>query len=244
MPVNVIGVIPCRLGSKRLPGKPLLRGRDGRTILNHVYDRAKAATSLDRVIVACPHDEPDIMDECLNIGAGSAWTTTGSLPTGLDRMAAVVRDMIDTYISVDIQCDQPDLDPAHIDRVVTMLQDCNGLDMATLGVECPGKDLWNPEIVKVVPPSPTWFGPALPQFLRGAPVLAPMQKAYRHIGIYAYRRAPLLYLAAMPQTWIEQKHELEQLRAVAACMSIGVEIVDEAAYPIDTPDAYRKWVHA
>ncbi len=235
-----IGIIPARLGSTRLPAKALALV-EGRTLIRHVVENARRARSLDRILVAT--DDERIAAEARLEGA-EAVLTRADHPSGTDRVAEAAGAVGDEII-VNVQGDEPEIDPAVIDAVVRLLEDDPELDLATAAAPLDRlEDFLSPHRVKVVRddrgralyfsrspiPHPRAADAREASSLPEAPA-----RALGHIGIYGYRRAALARLVALPPSPLELCEKLEQLRALQAGMSMGVALVAPARAGIDTP---------
>ncbi len=225
-------LIPARMASTRLPGKPLA-DIHGSPMIVHVWKRACEAKA-GRVAVAGA--EKEIVDAVVKAG-GEAVLTTPDLPSGSDRIfeAASKLDPDRRHdIVVNLQGDLPTLDPALVRAVVDALN-ASGSDIATLATEIRDEsERTNPNVTKaVIAATRGRLGRAL-YFTRAA---APWGEGplYHHIGIYAYRRKALDRFVAMPPSPLEMREKLEQLRALEAGMSIAVCIVDAVPLGVDTP---------
>ncbi len=227
-------LIPARMASTRLPGKPLA-DIHGAPMIVHVWRRACEANA-GRVVVAGA--EAEIVDAVVRAG-GEAVLTKPDHPSGSDRIfeAATLLDAARRHdIVVNVQGDLPTLDPALVRGVVDALVSSNA-DIATLATEIKDEaERTNPNVTKAViavEPNGTQ-GRAL-YFTRAT---APWGEGpvYHHIGIYAYRRKALDRFVAMPPSPLEKREKLEQLRALEAGMSIVVRIVDAVPLGVDTPD--------
>lgn len=235
--VSVTAIIPARFESTRLPGKPLA-DICGRPMIEHVYRRASAATMIDRVIVAT--DDARIAETVRSFG-GEARITRRDHPTGSDRLAEVAREL-DVPFVVNVQGDEPLIDPGLIDRMVTRLAGDSGLGIATAC--CPIRDPAehaSPHAVKVVVDArgdALYFSrsplPYRADDARAAGNEAPL--GWKHIGLYAYRHTALLALAATPPTPLERAEGLEQLRALETGIRIGVVETDTVPVGVDTPE--------
>jgi 3-deoxy-manno-octulosonate cytidylyltransferase (CMP-KDO synthetase) len=217
---SVLAVIPARYGSTRLPGKALL-DLAGRPMIEHVYRRASAATTLAGVIVAT--DDARIADVVAGFG-GVACMTSPDHATGTDRLAEIAA-AVPCGLIVNVQGDEPLLDPQVIDDVVTPLREDPTIAMGTAARRLtePG-DLDNPHMVKVVTDR---TGSAL--YFSRAPIpygrhTAAAPVARLHLGLYVYRRATLLHLAGLRPGRLEQAEGLEQLRALEH--GIRIHVVD------------------
>ncbi len=236
--MSTVAVIPARFASTRLPGKPLL-DRTGKPLIVHVVEQAMQCASVDRVIVAT--DDQRIMDAVTSAGR-EAMMTREDHPNGTMRIAEVVDQLGDEFeFIVNVQGDEPEIDPALIDAVVKRLRDGNE-PMATLaGPFAPDEDPANPNIVKVVT---NQYGQAM-YFSRspiphdrdggGGPLL-------KHAGLYAYRRAFLPTYVSLTPTPAEELEKLEQLRVLEHGHAIAVVVAPFDHVGIDTPEQYEAFV--
>lgn len=227
-------LIPARMASTRLPGKPLA-DIHGEPMIVHVWRRACEA-KLGRVVVAAA--EPEIIAAISKAG-GEAIQTDPEHPSGSDRIfeALTKIDAARLYrVIVNVQGDLPTLDPGLVRGVVETLGH-SGADLATLVTEIVEEsERTNPNVVKAVVAMTAGRheGRAL-YFTRAT---APWGEGphYHHIGIYAYRRAALERFVKLPASTLEKREKLEQLRALEAGMSIAVRVVDAVPLGVDTPD--------
>jgi 3-deoxy-manno-octulosonate cytidylyltransferase (CMP-KDO synthetase) len=228
---SVLAIIPARYQSTRLPGKALL-DIDGRPMIEHVYRRAMAARSIDGVVVAT--DDPLIVSAVERFG-GAALLTSPSHPSATDRLAELAVSLPCSLI-VNVQGDEPMLDPGVIDATVAaMLQDVS-IEMATAARPARDGELSNPHVVKVVTDRhgfALYFSRAPIPFVRDAPT---GDLARAHIGLYAYRREVLLRLAQLPPTPLERAEALEQLRALEHGIRIKVVDTTYESLGVDTPE--------
>jgi 3-deoxy-manno-octulosonate cytidylyltransferase (CMP-KDO synthetase) len=238
-------VIPARYASTRLPGKPLLR-ETGKYLVQHVYERACQAGAADLVVVAT--DDPRIEAAVAGFG-GRVARTRRDHPSGTDRVAEVAR-RLDADLIINLQGDEPLIDPASLDLLARLLRDDPDADMATLAVPLQSPEQFhNPGCVKVVCDAAgraLYFSRSPIPFVRdGRPdFLARPARFLLHLGLYAYRRAFLLRLAALPPAPLEQLEKLEQLRALAAGSRIRVGVVEHAGLGVDTYEDYQRFVAA
>jgi 3-deoxy-manno-octulosonate cytidylyltransferase (CMP-KDO synthetase) len=233
MPTNPIIVIPARLASTRLPGKPLA-DIHGEPMIVHVWRRA-IESKIGPVVVACA--ESEIADAITKAG-GQAVLTKPDHPSGSDRIyeALQIVDPDGNHDAVvNVQGDLPTIAPETIRAAYALLED-EGVDIGTLAVEITdASERGNPNVVKAVvelaPGAKT--GRAL-YFTRAT---APTGEAplLHHIGLYAYRRDALARFVSLPPSHLEQQEKLEQLRALAAGMRIDVAVVDAVPLGVDTP---------
>jgi 3-deoxy-manno-octulosonate cytidylyltransferase (CMP-KDO synthetase) len=236
-------LIPARYASTRLPGKPLLR-ETGKYLIQHVYERACQARCAGLVIVAT--DDDRIADAVREFG-GRVEMTRPDHPSGTDRVAEVAR-RIAADVVINLQGDEPLIDPASLDLLPELLRRDPDADMATLAVPIRSAEQWHdPTCVKVVRDacgralyfsrSPIPFArDAQPDFTRQPPLYL------QHLGLYAYRRRFLLSLASLPPEPLEEVEKLEQLRALALGRRIHVGVVEHAGRGVDTPADYERFV--
>ena len=235
--MNAVAIIPARYAAQRFPGKPLAH-ETGKPMIQHVWEQARAAKLVSRVIVAT--DDQRIFDACRGFGAEVAMTPA-SCATGTDRVAHVAAGLACDLV-VNIQGDEPELAPASVDALVELMRgsDC---PMGTLAY--PGTDVaqWrSPDVVKVV-----WAGGRALYFSRsglpyhrgnsGAP-----DRFWKHVGIYAYRKDFLARLATLPPSPLERTEMLEQLRVLEAGFPIAVAQAAADSCGIDTPAQYADFV--
>jgi len=228
---KVVTVIPARYASTRFPGKPLA-DLWGKPIIQHVWERTRAARLCQQVIVAT--DDDRIAAAARGFGAEVAMTRPDH-PSGTDRVAEVAGGMVADLI-VNVQGDEPLIEPASIDAAVAPLLADASIPMGTLC--CPIEDveeLANPNLVKVVCDQAgfaLYFSRLPIPFVREHGGRA---ARHRHIGLYVYRREFLLALAKLPPTPLEQAERLEQLRVLEHGHRIRVVTVPQAFPGVDTP---------
>ncbi len=233
--IEAVGVIPVRYRSTRFPGKALA-ALSGRPLIQHVYDRSVRARSLERVIVAT--DDQRILEAVRGFG-GEALLTSPEHPSGTDRLAEVAQ-RLEARIYVNIQGDEPLVEPQNIDALVAALQDHGEVDVATLKEPIHGgEDRRNPNVVKVVTDA---YGDAL--YFSRAPIPYGREGkaagSFRHVGLYAYRRQALLDFAAAPPSPLETSEQLEQLRVLEMGRRIRVLQARGCSVSVDTPEDLRR----
>lgn len=244
-PVSVVVVIPARYQSSRFPGKPLA-DIAGHPMVEHVYRRAKAASCVGAVLVAT--DDTRIRDAVEAFG-GTARMTATSHRSGTERLAEAASDLTSDVV-VNLQADEPLVDPDAIDLAVDALRTHPDLSIST--IRCPLasiSDLDDPNVVKVVVDT---HGYALYFSRRGIPFCQGADAgvsagAYQHVGLYAYRRDFLLKLAKLDPTPLEQTEQLEQLRALEHGYRIYTVEIAQELVGVDTPedlDRVRRLVSA
>jgi len=243
--MRVAVVIPARFASSRLPGKPLLR-ETGKYLIEHVYERACAAACAAEVIVAT--DDVRIRAAVESFG-GRVVMTRADHPSGTDRVAEVAAGLTADVV-VNLQGDEPQIDPAAIDLLAALLARDPGSDMATLAVPIADRDTYlSPNVVKVVCDDrgrALYFSRSpIPVVRDGEPDFAASPaRFFQHLGLYAYRRAFLARVAAAPPHPLEQSEQLEQLRVLGTGGTIQVGRVAHAHRGVDTPADYAAFVRA
>lgn len=232
---GVLGVIPARIGSTRLPRKPLLPIA-GRPLIEWVWRRASSVDGFDQLVVAA--DDPEIVDAVEAFG-GRAVLTRRDHTSGTDRIAEVVQreDFARFQSIVNLQGDEPFLPPSAARAVVQGVQ--SGWDVATAAVPIYNTEEWeDPSVVKVVRDDrggALYFSRA-PIPYDGTGSSAEDLRLLRHVGIYAFTRASLQRATALPRHPLEEREGLEQLRWLAAGLRIGVAVVDGGGPGIDTEE--------
>jgi len=237
---NVIGILPARWASTRFPGKPLHRIA-GRPLLWHAWQQTKKAKSLDAVIVAT--DDQRIADAAREFGADVAMTSPKH-PSGTDRIAEVAAQHAKASILVNIQADEPQMNPRIIDRLVQALRRDRRCGMATAAARLEEEDdrFRDPNVVKVVLDQDQYalyFSRAPIPVRRDHSTKRPAQPL-QHLGIYAYRRRVLLEFVRWQPTPLERTEKLEQLRALHHGVKIKVLITKSVTHGVDTPEDARK----
>jgi 3-deoxy-manno-octulosonate cytidylyltransferase (CMP-KDO synthetase) len=244
--MNPIVVIPARMASTRLPGKPLA-DIGGRPMIVRVLERAQAA-GLGRVVVAAAETE---IADAVTAAGGEAVLTDPALPSGSDRVMAALRAVDPERIHdvvVNLQGDMPTVKPEDIRRGVEALKAEPSADIATLAAATTDEhERTSPNVVKaVVALAPgarkgraLYFTRATAPWGEG-PVL-------HHVGVYVYRRAALERFTSLPPSPLESREKLEQLRALENGMRIEVALIEEAPFGVDAPadlERARTWYAA
>jgi 3-deoxy-manno-octulosonate cytidylyltransferase (CMP-KDO synthetase) len=238
-PSAVLGVIPARLGSERLPRKPL-HVIAGRPLIEWVWRRVSAFTALDSLVVAT--DSEEVASACGAFGAAVALTSAAHR-TGTERVAEVAASQgAGRYdVVVNIQGDEPFVTEAQVAGAVAMVR--GGWDIGTVAAPVATLQAWHdPSVVKVVRNAAggaLYFSRApIPHMRGGEPSAEELASAgwLRHIGVYAYSPAALARWAALPEGDLESWERLEQLRPLAAGLGIGVALAAASEGGIDTPE--------
>jgi 3-deoxy-manno-octulosonate cytidylyltransferase (CMP-KDO synthetase) len=241
----VYGFIPARLASTRLPRK-LLLSETGKPLIQHTWEAARRARLLADVVIAA--DSPEFSAAAARFGGRCE--LTGDHPSGTDRIAEVVaRSFADVDLVVNIQGDEPEIDPQSIDLLVRLLRDHPAAQMSTLATPIRTREVRDsPSCVKVARAGDgraLYFSRSLIPFCRdqNADALLTADSPWLlHLGVYAYRREFLLKLTQLPVSPLEKLEKLEQLRALEASAAIQVGVIERTAVGIDTPEDYARFV--
>lgn len=238
--MSITAVIPARYASSRFPGKPLAQIL-GKTMIQRVYERTAQAACIDRVVVAT--DDSRIADVVSGFG-GEVLMTSADHATGTDRLAEVAA-RIDTQLIVNVQGDEPLIDPHMIEAAVAPLSEDPNIPMGTLKTPLlKWQEYRDPNVVKVVTDRrgfALYFSRAsIPHPREVAvddPTVSPASLGlYRHIGLYVYRKDFLLTFAGLPESPLEKLEKLEQLRALENGYAIRVVKTDRVSLGVDTPE--------
>ncbi|MBY0233144.1 MAG: 3-deoxy-manno-octulosonate cytidylyltransferase [Gemmataceae bacterium] len=237
-------IIPARFASTRLPGKPLLK-ETGKYLIQHVHEQAMRCRRAASVLVAT--DDPRIRAAVESFG-GQAAMTRRDHPSGTDRIAEAAAS-VEEDILVNLQGDEPLIDPADLDRLISLLEDDPGAGMATLAAPIRDEEQWrNPNCVKAVVAGETalYFSRSPVPFVRdGVPDFAARPARFlQHVGIYAYRREFLKRFAALPPSALERTEKLEQLRVLENGCRIKVATIARTTLGVDTREDYRRFVES
>lgn len=240
--MKVLGIIPARYSSTRFPGKPLAL-LAGKPMVQWVYERAARAELLSEVIIAT--DDERIFEAVKKFG-GRTVMTRANHPSGSDRIAEVAAKS-DAEIIVNIQGDEPLIEPAAIDLGVKILIDNPAAQVGTLVRPIRGAaDLRNPNVVKVAlaqDNTALYFSRSAIPFCRGAQTNAEwlQQHTYfKHIGLYIFRREMLLQFVKWSPGVLEKIESLEQLRLLEHGVKIHVAVTEYEARSVDTPEDLKK----
>ena len=231
-------IIPARLKSSRLPEK-VLAATTGMPLVQHVVEQVKRCSRVTEIIVAA--DDVRIVDALKPFGT-QVLLTDANHPSGTDRIAEVA-DKLKAELLVNVQGDEPEIEPATIDALIERMTQ-TGSQMGTVVTPfAPPRDPHDPNIVKAVlasDGSALYFSRHAIPFHRDAADRAPTY--YHHLGIYAYRREFLLQYAGWKPTPLERTEKLEQLRALEHGIRIDTITIPTAATGIDTPEQYEAFV--
>ncbi|MBN2183011.1 MAG: 3-deoxy-manno-octulosonate cytidylyltransferase [Sedimentisphaerales bacterium] len=260
--MKVIAVIPARYSSTRLAGK-VLANQTGKFLIQHTYEQACKAKLPEKVIIAT--DDEKIVAAAKSFGADCVLTSVEH-KSGTDRIAEAVQKLAESGqrtanrktlnakryslnaddIVINIQGDEPEIDPAYIDKVAQLLIDNTDYPMSTLAAPIKNvEQVVNPNIVKVITDSSgkaIYFSRHPIPYDRESGGIGDLKQYLRHLGIYAYRKDFLLKITKLPQTPLEKIEKLEQLRAIENGYGILVGKVEHTTDGIDTPEQYAEFV--
>jgi len=231
--MNVIAIIPARYASTRFPAKALALLR-GKPIIQHVYERVAASKQFNKIAVATDH--PAIMDAVQAFG-GKAIMTSSKHQSGSDRIAEAAKHFPGAELILNVQGDEPLIDPNSLAELIKVFENDNTIQMASLmtPISDPAM-LSNPNIVKVVTDvsgNALYFSRSCIPFNRDGDESIDY---FRHIGVYAYKTETLFQFVALPQSTLEKAEKLEQLRALENGISIRMVNTNYQGIGIDTPE--------
>ena len=230
---RIVGIIPARWASSRFPGKPL-HPLLGKPLLQHVFERATLCTGLDELVIAT--DDDRIAALCKTIGA-KVIQTRSDHPTGTDRIAEAAEQCEAATHVINIQGDEPLLEPALVDTLARELRNNCDLPMITAGSPLDNPELISDSnVVKLVidqNQNALYFSRSPIPFRRSD---TPSLPTYRHLGIYGYRVDFLRTFINLPPSPLEMAEGLEQLRALENNATIRVHLTEHEAIGLDSPD--------
>ncbi len=255
--MKVLAVIPARYASTRFAGKVLAKDT-GKFLIQHTYEQACLAKIPDQVIIAA--DDEKVVQAAKTFGAKCVLTSPEH-NSGTDRIAEAVEKLAYSVqrtagskgiklnaddIIVNLQADEPEIDPENIDYLAGLLVENPDYPMATLAAEFQNAEqIANPNIVKVIMDcngKGIYFSRSVIPYDRENAGVGPTGQYLRHIGIYAYRKDFLLKITKLPQSSLEKIEKLEQLRAIENGFGILVGKVKHTCDGIDTPEQYAEFV--
>ncbi|MBL9149820.1 MAG: 3-deoxy-manno-octulosonate cytidylyltransferase [Phycisphaerae bacterium] len=246
---RVAAVIPARYGSTRFPGKVLV-AESGKPLIQHVVEATRRSTRLGRVIVAT--DDERVRSAVLGFG-GEVVMTRADHPNGTSRIAEAAADLEGVDLIVNVQGDEPSMEPALIDAAIDAIDHDPDANVSTIASPfAPGEDWTNPNVVKVVldarrraiyfsrAPIPCWRDEARDR--AADPNAAPPARPLKHVGLYVYRRPFLDTFVRLAPTPLERTEQLEQLRVLEHGFTIAVAIGHAPFQGIDTREQYEEWL--
>ena len=225
-----IGVIPARFASKRLPGKPLLL-IDNKPMIQHVWERASQCSNLDELIVAT--DDGRIYDKVTEFG-GKAVLTSSELKSGSDRAAEAVKEMTADVV-INIQGDEPFIEPELIDNLVEMFADGDRVMATAVRLSDENDDLQDPNIVKVTRDE-NWNALSFSREMIASGADSSVPEQLIHIGIYGYSSDFLMKFRELEQTPLELTERLEQMRAIEHGFKIKLLQTTYHSFSVDTEE--------
>ena len=251
---KIITLIPVRMGSSRLPDKPLI-DINGKTLIRRVYENCRSALSGDIVVAA---GDRVIVDECSRFGA-RAVLTDPNLPSGTDRIAAALEEIGGAYdVIVNFQGDDVNVDPRVTLPLIKMVEQ-GGCDVATCGMKMKPGDERNPNLVKICmglgegedEARALYFTRAAAPYVRDPERTDVNKDFYQHVGLYVFKFQALKRAVRLPVGTLENREKLEQLRWLEDGMNIRAKLIDniklvqEAPADINTPEELEmalKWI--
>ncbi len=234
--MKILCVIPSRIGSTRMPGKPLLPIQ-GKPMIQWVYENASRCKALSQVVVAT--DSEEIATIIKELG-GNVEMTDPNIQTGSDRVAAVAKNHPEMDVIINLQGDEPFIKPRMLEQLIAPYLDGETPDMTTLAYPLLNIHQNEPGVVKVITDlngDAIYFSRSPIPYLRQQVDNVPV---YHHVGLYAFRRDFLLHYTTLPQTPLEKTEALEQLRAIEHGFRIRVCLTDERSLEINTKEEYEQ----
>lgn len=243
--MKILGIIPARFASTRFPGKPLI-DLAGKSMIQRVYEQAKKASSLAEVVVAT--DSKDVFN-AVKLFNGNVIMTSDLHQSGTDRCAEVSKKMIGYDAIINIQGDEPLIDPKQINLLASCFNDIS-TDLATLIKKIKSPDeLFNINTPKVIINNRSeaiYFSRQVIPYLKDIAPEDYLNKHtfYKHIGIYGYRTTTLGIIAGMKLGSLESSEKLEQLRWIENGCTIKIAITEKESLAIDSPEDVEKVLEA
>ncbi|HOQ05961.1 MAG TPA: 3-deoxy-manno-octulosonate cytidylyltransferase [Anaerohalosphaeraceae bacterium] len=239
--MKAVIVIPARYGSSRLEGKVLAK-KTGKYLVQHTYEQALKSRFAQQVLIAT--DDERVLQACREFGAPCVMTRS-DYPSGTDRIAEAVGGL-DCEIVVNLQADEPEINPEYLRRAAQLLADHPEADMATLLAPFEtARQVSDPNIVKCVTDAKgraVYFSRSVIPYDRSNGGVGAVQQYKRHLGLYAYRKSFLMTFTKLPPGVLEQIEKLEQLRAIENGYTIWTAMVEKAWDGIDTAAQYEAFV--
>jgi len=239
--VKIIAVIPARYESARFPGKVLAKDT-GKYLIQHTWEQVRKAKLIEKVVIAT--DSQIVLDACRSFDADCVMTAS-THKSGTDRIAEAV-EKTDADVVINVQADEPEIEPANIDLLAQLMIGNPQTKMATLVAKFENKEqIANPNIVKVVIGKDRfakYFSRSVIPYCRTNGPVGNINDYHRHLGIYAYTKDFLLNITRLPAGKLELIEQLEQLRVLEYGYQILTGLVSRTADGIDTPQQYAEFV--
>lgn len=230
---RVLAVIPARFASTRFPGKPLV-DIQGKPMIQHVWERVGEVSAIQHAVIAT--DDPRIQSAAEAFGAQVCMTNPDH-PSGTDRVWEVASQLPEFDWILNVQGDEPFINPEHLESAIEAIQQYPAADIITLVTPLSeAENFQDPNIVKAVLAQDgraLYFSRSPVPYHRDAPGVP--QHVFRHVGLYLYRRAALEQFTQLPPSTLESLEKLEQLRALEAGMQCYAVLVSKAPIGVDTP---------
>ena len=237
--MKILCVIPSRLASTRLPRKALLPIQ-GIPMVQRVYQQASRCSAFTKVVVATDSEE---IATVVTKAGGEAIMTDANLATGSDRVAAVARQFPEMEVVVNLQGDEPFMQPVMLEQLVAPYLAGENPAMSTIAFKLDQKDFARPEVVKVIVDKDDYalyFSRATIPYPRSEKIPFTQLPVYHHMGVYAFRNTFLQEYCQLPQGLLEQTESLEQLRALENGYRIKVCLVTGGTLEINTEEDYQR----
>ncbi|MFA5292016.1 MAG: 3-deoxy-manno-octulosonate cytidylyltransferase [Phycisphaerae bacterium] len=239
--MKIIAVIPARYESTRFPGKVLAK-ETGKFLIQHTWEQVRKVKLIQQIIIAT--DSEKVLSACKSFGADCVMTSANH-QSGTDRIAEAVAK-IDTDVVINVQADEPEIEPASIELLAQLMIDNPQAKMATLISGFESKEqIANPNIVKVIIGKDRfarYFSRSVIPCCRDNGPVGDINDYYRHLGIYAYTKDFLLHITKLPAGKLEKIEQLEQLRVLEYGFEILTGFVKHIAPGIDTPEQYLEFI--
>ncbi|MFH1614243.1 MAG: 3-deoxy-manno-octulosonate cytidylyltransferase [Planctomycetota bacterium] len=239
--MNIVAVIPARYESTRFRGKVLAK-ETGKYLIQHTYENVCKAEHVLQVLIATDHEE--VAEACKEFGAKCVMTSADH-QSGTDRVAEVAAGL-DAEVVINVQGDEPEIEPGYIDVLAELMIENPDCPMGTLVAPFETREqIRNPNIVKAIVDFEgyaRYFSRAVIPYDRQRSGIGEVGMYLRHVGIYAYRKEFLLAISSLPQGNLEKIEKLEQLRAIEYGYPILAGRVEHVFDGIDTPEQYKAFV--
>jgi 3-deoxy-manno-octulosonate cytidylyltransferase (CMP-KDO synthetase) len=239
--MKILGIIPARYQSSRFPGKPLI-DIAGKSMIQRVYEQCLKSSKLDKIVIAT--DDPRILDHVHSFGAEAIMTSTQHA-SGTDRCGEVAANFPDFDVLINIQGDEPMIDPSQVDLLCSCFDKINTQIATLVKIINSQEELYNENTPKVIINKnleAVYFSRQTIPFLRGKESNSWLENHtfYKHIGIYGFRQQTLIEIIKLPLSSLELAESLEQLRWIENGYPIQTAITAIESQAIDTPADLEK----